>query len=101
MKNKIIISSLIFLIISCYKSEKKETNLKNNLNKTEQEKTNASILEKEIDTTVVIYYSTGEPRYVQNYNIWGDLTGEWINYYKDGKIKQKGIYKYCCRYCKL
>ena len=69
MKNKIIILSLIFLITSVYKSE-----------------------EGKIDTTVVIYYSTGEPRYIQNYNIWGDLTGEWINYYKNGQIKQKGYY---------
>ncbi len=41
----------------------------------------------------IVYYPTGEKRYVQNYDVWGDLTGEWLNFYKNGNIKQKGFYK--------
>ena len=48
--------------------------------------------DKKTENKITINYPTGEKRYVQSYDNWGDLTGEWINYYKNGNIKQKGYY---------
>ena len=77
-----IITIFIFTILfSCSDSENKEKIKKEN-NKVETSSNN----------TIEIKYPTGETRYVQNYNIWGDLTGEWIHYYKNGNINQKGFY---------
>ena len=81
MKNKIIILFGILLITSCCKAKEIYTNSKPSLYNLDK-----------IDTTITIYYPTGEPRYIQNYNILGDLTGNWINYYKNGQIKQEGYY---------
>ena len=44
------------------------------------------------DNLYKIFYPSGELRYLQSYNEWGDLVGDWINYYKNGNIKQKGFY---------
>jgi len=81
MKNKIIILSLILLTISSYKAEEIYSSPEVSLYNLDR-----------IDTTITIYYPTGESRYIQNYNILGDLTGKWINYYKNGQIKQEGYY---------
>ena len=81
MKNKIIILFKILLMISFCKTKEIYVNPEvslYNLDKT--------------DTTITIFYPTGEPRYTQNYNILGDLTGKWTNYYKNGQIKQEGYY---------
>ena len=106
MKNKIIILTTIFLTISCYK-EKEEKSYQDSTNTLKQktEKIIRNTKEKtyknsevslynlnKIDTTITIYYTTGKPRYIQNYNILGDLTGKWTNYYKNGQIKQEGYY---------
>ena len=103
MKNKIIILSTILLTISCYKPKEEKSYQDEEL--ASKENVNG-IIKEEIyknselslynldkpDTTITIYYSTGEPRYIQNYNILGDLTGKWTNYYENGKIKQEGYY---------
>jgi len=81
MKNKIIILFGILLITSCCKAKEIYANSKPSLYNLDK-----------IDTTITIYYPTGEPRYIQNYNILGDLTGNWTNYYKNGQIKQQGYY---------
>ena len=81
-----IITILIFTIFfSCSDSETKKEAAKEN-------KKTKIIAEEQSENTVVIQYPTGETRYVQNYDIWGDLTGEWIYYYKNGNINQKGYY---------
>ena len=69
------------ILFSCSDSE----------NKKEAEKENKKI-EESSNNTVEIKYPTGETKYVQNYDIWGDLTGEWMYYYKNGNINQKGFY---------
>ena len=105
MKNKIIIPFLILIAISCDKPKEKQANqekkLDNSILTVTIEKDDITITEKEkisyynldrVDTTITIYYPTGQPRYIQNYNILGDLTGKWINYYKNGKTKQEGYY---------
>ena len=94
MKNKITILFLILIITSCSESKKaKQSDLTIEGDTTQKENNNISdsATEKK-DSTITIYYPTGEIRYVQSYDIFGDLTGEWINYYKNGKIKQKGYY---------
>ena len=94
MKNKITILFLILIITSCSESkEAKQSDLTVAGDTTQKENNNISdsTTEKK-DSTITIYYPTGEIRYVQSYDIFGDLTGEWINYYKNGKIKQKGYY---------
>ena len=94
MKNKITILFLILIITSCSESEEaKQSDLTVAGDTTQKENNNISdsTTEKK-DSTITIYYPTGEIRYVQSYDIFGDLTGEWINYYKNGKIKQKGYY---------
>ena len=94
MKNKITILFLILIITSCSESkEEKQSDLTVVVDTTQKENNNISdsTTEKK-DSTITIYYPTGEIRYVQSYDIFGDLTGEWINYYKNGKIKQKGYY---------
>ena len=45
------------------------------------------------EDSYIIYYPSGEIRFVQNYDVWGDLTNEWLNFYKNGNLKQKGFYK--------
>ena len=107
MKNKITILFLILIIASCYESKKeKESDLEvdiaislidsivsNETQKDQKENNKISDFTTEKkDSTITIYYPTGEARYVQSYDIWGDLTAEWINYYKNGQIKQKGYY---------
>ena len=83
---------LIFITFySCSDSKETKENLENNHQVAEKEHNEKINQKKEIET-IVINYPTGEPRYIQNYDIWGDLTGEWINYYKNGQIKQKGYY---------
>ena len=94
MQNKITILFLILIITSCSESkEEKQSDLTIEGDTTQKENNNISdsTTEKK-DSTITIYYPTGEIRYVQSYDIFGDLTGEWINYYKNGKIKQKGYY---------
>jgi len=81
MKNKIIILFGILLMISCCKTENIYANPEVSLYNLDR-----------TDTTITIFYPTGEPRYTQNYNILGDLTGKWTNYYKNGQIKQEGYY---------
>ena len=105
MKNKIIIPFLILIAISCEKPKEKqfdqEKKLDDSILTVTIEKDDITITEKEkisyynldrVDTTITIYYQTGEARYIQNYNILGELTGKWINFYKNGKIKQEGHY---------
>tara|TARA_B100000029_G_scaffold75196_1_gene66924 strand:- start:3406 stop:4044 length:639 start_codon:yes stop_codon:yes gene_type:complete len=83
-----IIKILVLItLLSCGESNSKKEEIKTQESKEIQADNNESL-----ENTVTINYPTGEARYVQSYDIWGDLTGEWINYYKNGKIKQKGFY---------
>ena len=90
---KIILLFLAIITSSCSKTEEapaEETIAEKVIVK--EEPKNDLLYSKKQDSTITIYYSTGEPRYIQNYNAWGDLTGEWLNYYENGQIKQKGYY---------
>ncbi len=90
---KIIVLLLAIITSSCQKIEEEPNNdLKQKSNQIKKEISSSNSNPKKQDSTIVIYYPNGEPRYIQNYNAWGDLTGEWLNYYENGQIKQKGHY---------
>ena len=77
----IITIFMITILFSCsYSDNKKEEKVENNK------------IEISSNNTVEIKYPTGETRFIQSYDIWGDLTGEWLFYYKNGNIHQKGFY---------